>query len=94
MRHDTAGDPITGVKWSRRTTRKIAEELAACSRHGLQAPREPQADRLHQKPRIAIDSSFTWGSNEERFASQGMPIVSVDSKKKEHIGNFKNTGAK
>ena len=21
MRHDTAGDPITGVKWSRRTTR-------------------------------------------------------------------------
>jgi len=29
MRHDTAGDPITGVKWSRRTTRKIAEQLAA-----------------------------------------------------------------
>ena len=29
MRHDTAGDPITGVKWSRRTTRKIAAELAA-----------------------------------------------------------------
>ena len=29
MRHDTAGDPITGVKWSRRTTRKIAEELTA-----------------------------------------------------------------
>ena len=29
MQHDTAGDPITGVKWSRRTTRKIAEELTA-----------------------------------------------------------------
>ena len=29
MRHDTAGDPITGVKWSRRTTRKIAAELTA-----------------------------------------------------------------
>jgi outer membrane protein assembly factor BamB len=29
MRHDTAGDPITGVKWSRRTTRKIAAQLAA-----------------------------------------------------------------
>jgi len=27
MRHDTAGDPITGVKWSRRTARKVAEEL-------------------------------------------------------------------
>jgi hypothetical protein len=29
MRHDTAGDPITGVKWSRRTTRNIAAELTA-----------------------------------------------------------------
>ena len=29
MRQDTAGDPITGMKWSRRTTRKIAEELTA-----------------------------------------------------------------
>ena len=28
MRHDVAGDPITGVKWTRRTTEKIAEELA------------------------------------------------------------------
>src|SRR2546427_1481934 len=25
---DTAGDPITGLKWSRRTTAKIAEALA------------------------------------------------------------------
>ena len=28
MQHDIAGDPLTGVKWSRRTTRKIAEQLA------------------------------------------------------------------
>ena len=28
MQHDTAGDPMTGIKWSRRTTRKIAEQLA------------------------------------------------------------------
>jgi len=27
MKHDTAGDPITGIQWSRRTTRKIAEQL-------------------------------------------------------------------
>ncbi len=29
MKHDIAGDPITGVKWTRRTTRKIAKELRA-----------------------------------------------------------------
>ncbi len=27
MKHDTAGDPMTGVKWTRRTTDKIACEL-------------------------------------------------------------------
>src|SRR5438477_3284779 len=29
-----------------------------------------------------------------RFQRQGLPILSVDSKKRELIGNFKNTGAK
>ena len=27
MEHDTGGDPITGLKWSRRTTEKIAKAL-------------------------------------------------------------------
>jgi len=27
MVHDTAGDPMTGLKWTRRTTEKIAAEL-------------------------------------------------------------------
>lgn len=27
MQHDTAGDPISGVKWTRRTTEKLADEL-------------------------------------------------------------------
>jgi hypothetical protein len=30
----------------------------------------------------------------ERFQRQGLPIISVDSKKRELIGNFKNAGAK
>ena len=28
MAHDTAGDPVSGVKWTRRTTEKVADELA------------------------------------------------------------------
>ena len=27
MEYETAGDPITGLKWTRKTTEKIAEEL-------------------------------------------------------------------
>jgi hypothetical protein len=27
VKYETAGDPITGLKWTRKTTGKIAEEL-------------------------------------------------------------------
>ena len=27
MEHHTAGDPITGLKWTRKTTLKISQEL-------------------------------------------------------------------
>ena len=63
MRHDTAGDLITGVKWSRRTTRKVAEELTtlgiAVSKNTVgrllqemdfKLRVKPQTDRLHPKP--------------------------------------------
>src|SRR3990172_5371569 len=29
MQHETAGDPITGLRWTRKTTEKIAHELEA-----------------------------------------------------------------
>jgi len=34
------------------------------------------------------------GEQRERFANQGLPIISVDAKKTEQVGNFKNAGAK
>ncbi len=27
MEHETAGDPMTGLKWTRRTTRKLSQQL-------------------------------------------------------------------
>ncbi len=27
IEHDTADDPVTGIKWARRTTDKVADEL-------------------------------------------------------------------
>lgn len=27
MKYETAGDPMTGLKWTRRTTERVAEEL-------------------------------------------------------------------
>jgi hypothetical protein len=106
MQHDTAGDPITGIKWSRRTTRKIAEQLATL---GIAVSKNTVGRLLKQmnyKLRVnrkQISSANSPARNHQflyideqrqRFAGQGLPIISVDSKKKELIGAFKNPGAK
>jgi hypothetical protein len=104
MQNDVAGDPCTGVKWTRRTTRKIARELATL---GLQVSPKTVArllknldfslrvnhkrvsngsgpDRNEQFEYIALQRT--------RFAERELPIVSIDTKKKELVGNFKNPG--
>jgi hypothetical protein len=106
MRHDTAGDPISGLKWSRRTTRNISEQLTTL---GIAVSKNTVVRLLKQmdyklrvnRKQIASTKSpdrnqqFLYiGRQRERFAAQGLPIISVDAKKKELIGNFKNTGAK
>ena len=106
MRHDTAGDPVTGVKWSRRTTRKIAGELTALgisiskNTVGRLLKDMDYALRVNRK-QIASTTSpdrnqqFLYiGQQRENFARQGQPVISVDTKKKELIGAFKNSGAK
>jgi len=106
MQHDTAGDPITGVKWSRRTTRKIAAELTAL---GIAVSKNTVGRLLKgmdfklrvNRKQIASTKNpernqqfLNIGQQRERFVSQGLPVISVDTKKKEQIGNFKNAGAK
>ena len=105
MGHDTAGDPITGVKWSRRTTRKIAAELTvlsiAVSKNTVGRLLKEMNFKLRvNRKQIAStknpdrNQQFLYmGQQGERFANQGLPIISVDTKKKELIGNFKNAGA-
>jgi hypothetical protein len=106
LEHDTAGDPISGLKWTRKTTEKIADVLQQ-----IDIPVSPNtvARLLYQmdfslrvnRKQIATNSSpyrdqqFQHiGSLRTRFERQGLPIISVDSKKREMIGNFKNAGAK
>lgn len=106
MQHDTAGDPITGLKWSRRTTAKIAEELTTS---GITVSKNTVGRLLKDmdyklrvnRKQIASTKSpdrnqqFLYiGQQKERFAAQGQPIISIDTKKKELVGNFKNGGTK
>jgi hypothetical protein len=106
MQHDTAGDPITGIKWSRRTTRKIAEQLAtlgiAVSKNtvgrllkGMDFKLRVNRKQISSSKNPLRNQQFLQISEQrQRFATQGLPIISVDSKKKELIGAFKNPGAK
>jgi hypothetical protein len=106
LEQDTAGDPITGLKWTHKTTEKIAQQLQFV---GIQVGRSTVARllddldyalRVNQKKRAGASSP---DRNEQflfiqdmrhRFQRQGNPIISVDAKKHELIGNFKNAGCK
>ncbi len=104
MEHDTAGDPITGLKWSRRTTQKIAKELNSI---GIEVSASSVCRILKQmgfslrSNRKSISRATSPARNEqfeyiaelrEGFAQAGNPVISVDTKKKELVGLFKNPG--
>ncbi len=104
MEHETAGDPMTGLKWTRRTTQKIAAELEslgiAVGRNtvGRLLKEMDYSLRVNHKKRAGRssrdrDAQFEYIARQrQQFARAGWPIVSVDTKKKEKVGNFKNPG--
>ena len=106
MKHDTAGDPMSGLKWTRRTTTKIAAELHEL---GIEVSDRTVAALLkkmgfslrvnHKKLAGAShphrDAQFNRITElRERAAAENTPVISVDTKKKELVGTFKNPGAK
>ena len=106
MAHETAGDPLSGLKWTRRTTAKIAAELGAlgidiCARtvarllkalgFSLRVNHKKLAGASHPNR----DDQFQCiTALRERCAAENTPVISVDTKKKELVGAFKNAGAK
>jgi hypothetical protein len=105
MEHDTAGDPMTGIRWTRRTTEKIAEELAKIGIHVCANTVAKLLKELDYRLRVnhkklsgtkdpSRDEQFAYIAAQRRsFAERGLPIISIDSKKRELVGNFKNAGA-
>jgi hypothetical protein len=104
MEHDTAGDPISGLRWTRKTTKKISRELRLA---GIEVSAKTVARMLKQ-----LDYSLRVNSKKkshstspdrnqqfeyiammkESFALDELPVISVDTKKKELVGLFKNAG--
>ena len=104
MKHETAGDPMTGLKWTRRTTEKIAEQLhelgsdVSANTVGKLLKQMGFSLRVNHKKlshgsHADRDDQCTYiGQRRERFTLAGDPIVSIDTKKRELVGSFKNAG--
>ena len=100
----TAGDPISGLMWSRKTLTKLSRQLR---RRGIIIGRSTIARLLSERNyalksnRKSIasthdaerDGQFGYIDQQRRaFEKAGNPVVSVDTKKKELIGRFKRAG--
>ena len=100
----TRGDPMSPLRWTSKSTAKLAEELcqrgfAISSRtvgrllheqdYSLQSNRKTQEGTSHPDR----DAQFQHISQQtQAFQQRGAPVVSVDTKKKELVGDFKNGG--
>ena len=102
---ETAGDPMGARKWVRSSLRRLSQRLAQAG-HPASAPtisrllyKHDYALRVNAKEKEAgsahpdRDTQFQYiAAQQEAFATAGSPSISVDTKKKELIGDFKNAG--
>ena len=100
----TRGDPESPLRWTCKSVRKLAEELqreghrasyrlVARLLHGLgyslQANRKTREGSSHPDRNAQFEHL---NGKVESFQRRGQPVISVDTKKKELIGDFKNNG--
>ena len=97
---------MTDLKWCRRTTDKIASLLSASGfmispntvarlLHGMKFSLRLNEKKLSTSSSPGRNLQFDYIADlRERFQRRRMPIISVDTKKRELVGNFKNSGAR
>lgn len=99
-----SGDPDSPLRWTSKSVRKLADELTTMGhevshklvadllhelRYSLQANRKTREGSHHPDR----DAQFGYINDMvARFQDEGQPVISVDTKKKELIGDFKNPG--
>jgi len=100
----TRGDPMSALRWTSKSTENLAEELrhkgyAISARtvagllpergYSLQSNRKSRDGASHPDR----DAQFQHISQQSQaFQQRGAPVVSVDTKKKELVGDFRNGG--
>jgi len=104
LQDDTAGDPMGKQRWIRSSTANLSKRLKALGYGACPGT----VDRLLKQMGYSMktnrkrqvrnnspgrDEQFKYiASQRHAFIEAGLPIISVDAKKKELIGNFSNKG--
>jgi hypothetical protein len=100
----TRGHPESPLRWTCKSTRRLAEELTRQGHpvsdrtvarllydagYSLQANRKTREGKNHPDRNAQFEHI-----NEQvrRVQKRGLPVVSIDTKKKENVGDFKNPG--
>jgi hypothetical protein len=101
----TRGDPESSLRWTCKSTTVLADELLRG--HGIRISDKTVGKLLRdhnyslQAPNKAVEGNQHPDRNAqfehinetaERCLDRGIPVISVDTKKKELVGNFKNGG--
>jgi hypothetical protein len=103
---EIAGMPQGGERWVRSSVAKLSKRLkeqgfpvghngvwALLRRMGYSMKTNVRRRRGITRDPAARDEQFRYiASQRKEFAQAGVPVVSVDTKKKELIGNFRNVG--
>ncbi len=100
----TAGDPMSHLKWTNKSTRTMAEQLAdkghevshvtvARCLHEMGYSLQANMKTLEGAQHEDRDEQFRYINRQvSKFMRARDPVVSVDTKKKELVGAFKNRG--
>ena len=102
---ETRGDPMSPLKWTTKSTRNLAEALAGRG-HQVSASTvatmltgelgyslQGNAKTIEGKQHPDRDAQFGHlNAQAEEHMAAGCPVISVDTKKKELVGRYKNGG--
>jgi len=100
----TRGDPMSPLRWTCKSVRKLSSELGTMGHkvggqkvselladlgYSLQSPRKKREGTSHPDR----DAQFNHINEQaSAFQGRGQPVISVDTKKKELVGDFRNGG--
>lgn len=103
---ESYGDPEKVIHWTTKSLMSIAEELDRD--YGIKVSHTVVAGKLEEmgyskqlnqkmlqvgKPHPERNAQFEYiNATSKDYLSKGIPVISIDCKKKENLGNFKNNG--